>query len=206
MANATIRFEREGLEGEVAVGTYLSDALKRFGVRTEEPCDHSIAVHCCALTISSGEQHLSQQSVREKEHFSAVGRRKNERLACEAKISGPGEIVIMTDQKKKETTETNEKPKMVSEFETLPLEQKIANLLRMEAVTLSETVSYVVNSPFAVLEKVGDVMAEFGMKLEREAKKATRPAENADEPNDTPPKAPPAAKNSGGRAPRAPKA
>ena len=52
----------------------------------------------------------------------------------------------------------------------------------MEAVTFGETVAYVVNSPMKVVEKVGDVIAEFGMKLEREAKKASRPKEPVTEP------------------------
>ena len=68
------------------------------------------------------------------------------------------------------------------EFEALPLEKKIARLFKMEAITLGETFSYVVNSPMKVIEKVGDVIAEFGMKIENEAKKATRPAEPATAP------------------------
>lgn len=194
MADAVVRFEREGLEGVVAVGTYLSDALRRFGIRFDDSCDFEAGKHCCSVVVNGGADLLSQLTDREKEHFAAVGRRKNERLACEAKISGPGEIIIMTDEKKKTTTETKAKPKMVEEFESLPLEQKIANLVRMEAVALGETISYVFNSPFSVLEKVGDVMAEFGMKLEREAKKATRPAENGTEKKEASPKPPPAAK------------
>jgi hypothetical protein len=55
----------------------------------------------------------------------------------------------------------------------------------MEAVTLSETFAYVVNSPMKFVEKVGDIMADFGMKLEQEAKKARRP-----EPAATPPSSP----------------
>ena len=209
MADAVIRFEREGLEGVVAVGTYLSDAMNRFGIKFDEPCDLQNGTHHCSVVAASGSQLLSELTDHEKEHFSAFGRRKNERLACRTKISEPGEILIMTDQKKKASTtatETEEKPKMVAEFETLPLEQKIANLVRMEAVTLGETISYVFNSPFSVLEKVGDVMAEFGMKLEREAKNAARPPENGAEKKEASPKSPPAAKKPSGRAPRSPKA
>jgi len=60
----------------------------------------------------------------------------------------------------------------------LPLEKKISSLLQLEAIALGETVSFVINSPFKVFEKAMDVMAEFGFKLEKEAKEATRPKEH----------------------------
>lgn len=74
-----------------------------------------------------------------------------------------------TDEPKAKETA---KDRFQQEFEAMPLEKKIASLFRMEAVTLSETVAYVVNSPMKVVEKVGDVIAEFGMKIENEARKA----------------------------------
>jgi hypothetical protein len=92
----------------------------------------------------------------------------------------------MTNEKKEEPKKTDAaKDPLKAEFDALPLDQKIAALMRMEAVTLSETFAYVVNSPMKVVEKVGDVMAEFGMRLEQEARKATRPASH------TPPSTPP---------------
>ena len=64
------------------------------------------------------------------------------------------------------------------EFTELPLEKKIANLVQLEAIALSETFAFVINSPFKVFEKVGDVLAEFGFKKEEEEKRKARPAEN----------------------------
>lgn len=114
----------------------------------------------------------------EAEHFARHGRKSNERLASEARIIESGEITIMTEKKKEESKKKEPaKDRFQAEFEALPLEKKIAHLLRMEAVTLGETFAYVVNSPMKVVEKVGDIIAEFGIRLENEAKKATRPAE-----------------------------
>jgi hypothetical protein len=62
----------------------------------------------------------------------------------------------------------------------LPLEKKVANLMELEVITLSETLSFVINSPFKIFEKAMDVMAEFGLKLDQEAKKAKRPAEHGE--------------------------
>ena len=84
----------------------------------------------------------------------------------------------MTEQKKEGTKKTETpKDQFQAEFEALPLEKKFASLLRMEAVTLSETFAFVVDSPMKVVEKVGDVIMEFGTKLENEMKKATRPSD-----------------------------
>ena len=183
MSDVYIHFVREDLEGTVAVGSYLSDVLKRFGVRCTDDCDRAADTHECEISISSGEDLLSPLTLAETEHFGESGRRANRRLACEAKIIKPGEIAIMTDEKQEiPKADTPKKDKFQEDFEALPLEKKIASLLRMEVVTLGETVSYVVNSPMKVVEKVGDVIAEFGMKLEREAKKASRPKEAASEP------------------------
>jgi ferredoxin len=183
MADAEIVFENEGLRGIVAVGSYLSDTARRFGIRFDPDCDHAAGSHNCAVIVSSGADNLSPLTSTETEHFAEKGRRSNERLACEARILEPGEIVIMTDQKKDEAkaAPAGDQPtdKFKQEFDALPLEKKIAYLMRMEAVTLGETFSYVVNSPWKVIEKVGDVMAEFGMKIEAEARKARRPTEDA---------------------------
>lgn len=78
----------------------------------------------------------------------------------------------MTDEKKERIKEP-----LQNEFESLPLDEKIANLLKMEAVTLSETFAYAVKSPLEVVEKVGDVIADIGMRIEAEAKKAWKAAD-----------------------------
>ena len=178
MSDVEITFEREGLNGLVAVGTYLGDAARRFGVKFDEECTPAATPHVCAVIVSKGSDLLSPLTAAETEHFETSGRRANERLACEAKIIQPGEISIMTDKKTEETkTGEAQTDKFQEDFEALPLDAKFARLIKMEAITLGETFSYVINSPMKVLEKVGDAMAEFGMKIEKEAKKATRPAE-----------------------------
>jgi ferredoxin len=184
MSDVHIKFTREGLSGTVAVGSYLCDVMGRFGVRQQNDCDRQNEIHDCEVTIAHGADLLSEPTEAETEHFGPDRRTNLRRLACEAQIIKPGEIEIMTDEKAETAKEeqAKEKDKFQEEFAALPLEKKIANLLRMEAVTLGETVAYVVNSPMKVVEKVGDVIAEFGMKLEREAKKASRPKEKPPEP------------------------
>jgi hypothetical protein len=56
--------------------------------------------------------------------------------------------------------------------------EKIADLVRLEAIALGETFSFILNSPSKIVDKVMDVMAEFGLKLDEEAKNAKTPDEH----------------------------
>lgn len=168
----------------IPVGTYLSDAAKRFGVLFEEKCMPAENLHFCKISVLEGENALTRPTAIESEFFSQNPGDASERLACQTKILEPDEIVIMTAKKKEETTDKDEQKAAAEayakEFKDLPLEKKIADLVQLEAVTLSETLSFIVNSPYLVFDKVMDVMAEFGMKKEEQGKKAARPAEHAD--------------------------
>lgn len=184
MAEAEIRFERENLSGIVPVGTYLADAARRLGVRFDGPCETALGEHCCAVSIQQGGDLLSPLTAAETNHFSAIGGERGMRLACQAKIERPGEMVVMTKQKKKAETEEqkiddkNEQYK--KEFAEMPLEKKIASLVQLEAIALGETFSFILNSPFMIFDKAMDVMAEFGFKKEADARRATRPEEHTE--------------------------
>ena len=176
MPDAVITFEREHLTGIVAVGVSVMDAMRRFGVKPEGECDRD--VHACSVIVASGVDNLSPLSPTETEHFKGNGRSSNERLACKARIIRSGEVSIMTEDKKQQTKANGaEKDPIQAEFESLPLDRKIANLLRMEAVTLSETFDYVVSSSMKAVEKAGDAIQDFGTKLDKEMRRPTCPPE-----------------------------
>jgi len=180
MPDVEIKFERESLDGIVAVGTYLIDAMKRFGVRPEENCVIPEKIHFCAVQITTGSDLLSKPTTDETKYFEVNGRKENERLACQAILEKAGEVTVMTEEKKEKPEEEAQGDDYRKVFEEMPLEKKIANLVRLEAITLGETVSFIANSPFLIFDKIGDVMAEFGFKLEKEAKEASRPKEHAE--------------------------
>jgi ferredoxin len=182
MAEAVIKFEREDREGVVPVGTYLSDAAKRFGIHFEDMCDAEADSHCCSLVIASGSALMSPLTKIESEYFAKHRRKTNERLACQVKIEKSGDVVIMTKEKPKdptsETSAEDRNEQYKKEFAEMPLEKKIASLVQLETIALGETVSFVINSPFLIADKVMDVMAEFGFKKEERQKEAARPAEH----------------------------
>ena len=193
MAEVEIRFEREDREGLVARGTYLIDAAKRFGIHFEDACLPDADIHFCSVTVKKGAALLSPETKAESEHFAKHGRSTNERLACQVKIDKTGEVVVMTKQKVEEpiaegATIDDKNEQYRKEFTEMPLEKKIAHLVQLETIALGETVSFIINSPFKIADKVMDVMAEFGFKKEEKQKEAARPAEHQAKTNGGGPK------------------
>lgn len=179
MNEVEIKFEREERDGIIPVGTYLLDAAKRLGIdlQSEEFGEKEFFV----FQITGGSELLSEPTATEIELLSAERRAKGERFACHAKIEKPGEITVMTAKKKEETNKPEAEElheEYRKKFEELPLEKKIASLFELEAIALGETFSFVLNSPSMIVSKVMDVLAEFGLKLEDEARKQTRPSEH----------------------------
>jgi uncharacterized 2Fe-2S/4Fe-4S cluster protein (DUF4445 family) len=182
MAEVLLKIESEGREGVLAVGSYLINAAGRLGSRIEDDPDSNEGVHTCGVVVESGMELLSDLTEIEREQFAKHGRKTNERLACQTKFVKPGEIIIMTDEKKKKDsekeTEEEFKERFRKEFEEMPLEKKISNLVQLEFIALGETINFVLNSPYKVIDKVMDVMAEFGLKKDEAAKQANRPKEH----------------------------
>jgi ferredoxin len=181
MKVAEIRFDDER-EGIVPVGTILADAARRLGVDLGD-CSHPDS-HVCEVTISKGSEHLSKPGESELELLGDLGKG---RFACFVKIEGSGEIVVMSTKKQKaekEPVETDDRDESYrKEFVEMPLEKKIANLIQLEAITVSETLAYVINSPFTVFDKIGDVLAEFGFNKEAAEKEQKRAAAESQKEN-----------------------
>lgn len=85
---------------------------------------------------------------------------------------------------------SDKKHSFENEFASLPLEQKIAALLRMEVATLGETLTYIASSSAKAVEQAGEFIHDVGEKIETEVKKAaagagacgTASTASADEP------------------------
>ena len=184
MKEAELKFEREELSGVIPVGTYLFDAARRMGVEVE--CERLGESDECAMKVTHGREFLSDVTKAEIEHLSDERRKSGERLACQAKIERAGEIAIMTTEKKEEVKPDYEVKREAyrKEFEELPLEKKIASLVELEVIALGDTFSFIVNSPYKLVGKFMDILAEFGLKMDEEVKKQTRPKEH--QPNEEP--------------------
>lgn len=84
----------------------------------------------------------------------------------------------MTDGTKETKKENSKKDRFHEEFKGLPLEEKIKILLRMEALTLQETFNYGLGEAVKAGERLGEVLSEFGKKVEAEIRKATSQSHN----------------------------
>ncbi|MFN6964020.1 MAG: hypothetical protein ACK4S4_09680 [Pyrinomonadaceae bacterium] len=181
MADVEIRSEREDVEGIVAVGTYLSDAMRRLGVRFE--CDRAAEphVHGCIVTVKEGAELLSPLTEHEKEILGGDASRVR-RLACETRIERGGTMVVMTDEAKRTEDEARtDSESYIRSFADLPLDKKFADLVKLEAMALGDTISFLLNSPYKIVEKVADMLAQVGHRLDAEKKRSSRPAEHAAE-------------------------
>jgi len=178
MEQVEIKFEREELTGVIPVGTYLFDAARRMGVEVE--CERLGESDLCAVRVTGGRELLSELTKAEIGQLSDERRSSGERLACQAKIERAGEITIMTTKKEEPAKPDYDAKKEAyrKDFQDLPLEKKIASLVDLEAIALGETFSFIINSPSMIVGKLMDVLAEFGLRMEDEAKKQTRPAEH----------------------------
>lgn len=181
MNEVELKFEPANIAGLVPIGSYLIDAAKRLGVKIETECDRQGKCDSCACLIKKGGDLLSKPTKLELEHLSELRRNNGERLSCQSKLEKYGEIIAMP-------TAVKEQPKPTlfeqfkKEFAELPLQEKISQILELESLTLSDSFSAVLNLPYTIGEKVRDMMAEVGMKMEEEAKKAKTPDEHKTEP------------------------
>lgn len=181
MDQVELKIEGTDRYGLIAVDTYLIDALRRLGADIPDECGRRGECDMCAVKVLSGGELLSAPTSAETEQLGEQRLKDGERLSCQAKLEKPGEIIVMITQKNEENkpkTEEETADEYRKKFEDLPLEKKVASLLELEAITLGETFSFVLNSPYAIFGKVMDVMAEFGLKLEQRDKEAKRPEEH----------------------------
>ena len=187
MEQVELKFEgEENRSGLVAVGSYLFDAARRLGIEVQDECGRRGECDSCALKITRGTELLSAPTAAENTQLGEQRIKDGERLSCQTKLEKAGEITVMITQKNEENKPETEEEKISEfrkEFEELPLEKKISSLVELEFIALSDTFSFILNSPYLIAGKVMDVMAEFGMKLENEDRNAKRPQEHKEKEN-----------------------
>ena len=169
-----IKFEPDGRSGLIAEGTYLWDAAKRLGVRLPAECEGRGQCDTCAVVVEQGATLLSSLTDAERERLSPERLAIGERLACQVKVEHGGEVTLRPVPVTERAETSAEVAKdLRKEFRELPLQRKLSTLVELEAVTLFQTLSALVEVPFMLGEKVMDLMAGRGRSLS-ESKRATR--------------------------------
>jgi ferredoxin len=151
-----ITFEPAGLTGLVSEGSLLSDAARRMGLPM--PLCKGKGDCTCFVTIVKGASLLSTTTESELSILGIEGLDKQQRLACQVKIERGGELVVElhTEEQEKRRQELNNPATMRKKFGELGLNEKIATLIQLEAVTMHEAMNALVDKPLALGAKAFD--------------------------------------------------
>ena len=157
--SVSVTFEPSGLSGVVAQGTYLIDAARRMGVSLGTGCTIGKG-ECpsCLVSVKAGADLLSVPTAAEQRLLGEEQLAQSLRLACQAKLENPGEVVVMASARKPGGTTRDTRSELRKEFGSLPLNQKIATLLQLEAITMSEAFDSAIEKPLAFGAKTMDAL------------------------------------------------
>jgi ferredoxin len=158
--SVSITFEPSGLTGVVAEGTYLIDAARRMGVSLGIGCTIGKG-ECpsCLVAVKSGEGLLSAPSAAELKQLGEEDLAQSHRLACQVKLQFPGDVVVMASARKPSAGAPRDTASDVRrEFGALPLGQKLATLVQLEAITMSEAFDSAIEKPLALGARTMDAI------------------------------------------------
>ncbi|HKR15151.1 MAG TPA: 2Fe-2S iron-sulfur cluster-binding protein [Pyrinomonadaceae bacterium] len=158
--SVSITFEPSGLSGVVAQGTYLIDAARRMGISMGTGCTIGKG-ECpsCLISVKAGADLLSVPSAAEQRLLGEEQLHQSLRLACQVKLENPGEVVVMASARKPGGGPARDtKSEVRKDFGSLPLNQKIATLLQLEAITMSEAFDSAIEKPLAFGAKTMDAL------------------------------------------------
>jgi ferredoxin len=149
--SVSITFEPSGLTGVVAEGTYLIDAARRMGVSLGEGCTIGKSeCPACVVAVKSGAALLSAPSAAELKQLDVEDLAQSHRLACQVKLQFAGEIVVMAAARKPGGSMPRDTAsELKRDFGALPLRQKLATLMQLEAITMSEAFDSAIEKPLA---------------------------------------------------------
>lgn len=174
-----IRFEPNGPGGLVAEGTYLWEAAKRMGLRLPGECEGRGECDTCAVLVEEGAALLSTPTGAEQKYLGTERLAKGERLACQAKIEQGGELLLrLAPQAVQAAVEDKTASSLRREFGELPLDRKVARLMELEAMTISQALGMITNAPLSFGEKVLDMLARRGRQIDRRKRQARQPPEH----------------------------
>ena len=157
--SVSITFEPSGINGLVAEGTYLIDAARRMGAPLGAGCTAGKG-ECpsCVVSVKSGANLLSAPSLAEEQQLGAEQLDQTLRLACQVKLENHGEVVVMAATRPERSTPVDDGSELTKKFGALPLGRKLATLVQLEAITMSEAFDSAIEKPLAFGSKTFDTI------------------------------------------------
>jgi ferredoxin, 2Fe-2S len=93
--SARIRFEPDGIEVEVPVGTTIKDAAEKCGAQLGSACGGVCACSTCHVYVREGLDDLSPMEMKEEDRLdSAFDVRPSSRLGCQAQLEAERRYVV----------------------------------------------------------------------------------------------------------------
>jgi ferredoxin len=156
--SVSITFEPSGISGVVAQGTYLVDAARRMGAPLGTGCTGGRGeCPACLVSVKSGAEVLSPPSLAEETQLGNEQLDQSLRLACQVKLENHGDVVVMVATRpESRPTASESAADLQKKFGALPLRQKLATLVQLEAITASETFDAAIEKPLALGSKAFD--------------------------------------------------
>jgi len=160
--SVSITFEPSGIQGLVAEGSYLIDAAHRIGVSLGAGCTAGKGeCPACLISVKTGSHLLSAPSNAEEKQLGEVLLNDSHRLACQVKIENPGDLVVsISTRTARAASGVNIESELTKKFGDLPLTKKIATLLQLEAITMSEALDSAIEKPFSLGSKAFDTIIQ----------------------------------------------
>jgi ferredoxin len=155
--SVSITFEPSGINGVVAEGTYLIDAARRMGAPLGARCTAGKGeCPACVVSVKEGANLLSPPSLAEEQQLGVEHLDQGLRLACQVKIENHGDVVVMTATRPERTEPVDDGSELTKRFGALPLGKKLATLVQLEAITMSEAFDSAIEKPLAFGSKTFD--------------------------------------------------
>jgi len=157
--SVSITFEPSGINGVVAEGTYLIDVARRMGAPLGAGCTSGKG-ECpeCVVSVKAGANLLSQPSLVEEQQLGVEHLDQSMRLACQVKIENHGDVVVMNATRPQRSAPVDVEADLTKRFGALPLGKKLATLMALEAITMSEAFDSAIEKPLAFGSKTFDAI------------------------------------------------
>lgn len=158
--SVSITFEPSGINGVVAEGTYLIDAARRMGAPIGAGCTVGKGeCPACVVSVMGGANLLSPPSVNEEKQLGVEQLGQGLRLACHVKLENHGDVVVMAAARPAARPAPGEtESDLRKKFGALPLGKKLATLMHLEAITMSEAFDSAIEKPLAFGSKTFDAI------------------------------------------------
>jgi ferredoxin len=157
--SVSVTFEPSGISGIVAEGTYLIDAARRMGASLGSGCTAGRGeCPACVVSVKTGADLLSTPSAAEEKQLGVEHLDQAYRLACQTKIENHGDVVVMVSTVTPHRTPTDDEAELRKKFGSLPLSKKLATLVQLEAITMSEAFDSAIEKPLAFGAKTFDAV------------------------------------------------